>query len=207
MNKPARPFAKPLRDIAGKVVGQTFARQGFASAELVIRWTEIVGLEIAAHSEPIKIQWARRPGRGDETRARHAGAAGGRPGGNRDPASGRRHLRTRQPFLDGAPSRASRCGRRRCGAVVNIATACRLIPSRPGGSPHACRRSTTTICARRWRGWLRRSSKAELPRGNASFPQSFPQAIHIHSRMYSQDPTRCAPASLLTINHHLISNL
>jgi hypothetical protein len=59
MNKPARSFAKPLRDIAGKVVGQTFARQGFASAELVIRWTEIVGLEIAAHSEPIKIQWAR----------------------------------------------------------------------------------------------------------------------------------------------------
>ena len=57
MNKPSRSFAKPLRDLLGKVVGETFTRQGFASAELVTRWTEIVGAEIAAHSEPIKIQW------------------------------------------------------------------------------------------------------------------------------------------------------
>jgi hypothetical protein len=69
MNKPSRSFAKPLRDLVGKVVGETFTRQGFASAELVTRWTEIVGAEIAAHSEPIKIQWprptegeARKPG-------------------------------------------------------------------------------------------------------------------------------------------------
>jgi hypothetical protein len=59
MNKPSRAFAKPLRDLLGKVVGETFTRQGFASAELVTRWTEIVGVEIAAYSEPIKIQWPR----------------------------------------------------------------------------------------------------------------------------------------------------
>ncbi len=59
MNKPSRPFAKPLREIAGKIVGETFTRQGFASAELVTRWSDIVGVEIAAHSEPIKIQWTR----------------------------------------------------------------------------------------------------------------------------------------------------
>ena len=59
MDKPARSFAKPLRDLLGKVVGDTFTRQGFASAELVTRWTEIAGAEIAAHSEPIKIQWPR----------------------------------------------------------------------------------------------------------------------------------------------------
>ncbi len=59
MNKTSRSFAKPLRDLAGKVVGETFRRQGFASAELVTRWSEIVGAEIAAHSEPIKIQWPR----------------------------------------------------------------------------------------------------------------------------------------------------
>ena len=61
MNKPARSFAKPLRDVAGKIVGQAFTRQGFVSAELVTRWSEIVGPEIAAHSEPIKLQW-QRPG-------------------------------------------------------------------------------------------------------------------------------------------------
>ena len=59
MNKPSRSFAKPLRDLLGKVVAETFTRQGFASAELVTRWTEIVGAEIAAHSEPVKIQWQR----------------------------------------------------------------------------------------------------------------------------------------------------
>ena len=88
MNKPSRAFAKPLRDLVGKVVGETFTRQGFASAELVTRWPEIVGAEIAAHSEPIKIQWTRPAGRRG-ARARHAGAAGRGPGGDRDPASRR----------------------------------------------------------------------------------------------------------------------
>ena len=33
-----------------------FARQGFASRELVTRWAEIAGPDVAAHSEPLKIQ-------------------------------------------------------------------------------------------------------------------------------------------------------
>ncbi len=73
MNKPARPFARQLRDVAGKIVGEAFTRQGFASAEMVTRWNEIVGPEIAAHSEPIKIQW-QRPGRSD------LGSGGQEPG-------------------------------------------------------------------------------------------------------------------------------
>lgn len=67
MNKPSRAFAKPLRELVGKVVGEAFMRQGFASAELVTRWSEIVGTEIAAHSEPIKIQWPR--GTGEQIRS------------------------------------------------------------------------------------------------------------------------------------------
>jgi hypothetical protein len=59
MNKPSRPVGRPLRDLLGKVVGDSFTRQGFASAELVTRWPEIAGTEIAAVSEPIKIQWPR----------------------------------------------------------------------------------------------------------------------------------------------------
>ena len=69
MNKPSRPTARPLRDLLGKVVGDTFTRQGFASAELVTRWLEIAGAEIAAVSEPIKIQWPRP----DQTGARPPG--------------------------------------------------------------------------------------------------------------------------------------
>ena len=60
MNKPSRPVGKPLRELLNKLVGDAFARQGFASAELVTRWDDIVGREIAAHSEPIKLQWPRR---------------------------------------------------------------------------------------------------------------------------------------------------
>jgi hypothetical protein len=59
MNKPSRLTARPLRDLLGKVVGDAFSRQGFASAELVTRWPEIAGADIAAVSEPIKIQWPR----------------------------------------------------------------------------------------------------------------------------------------------------
>lgn len=65
MNKPSGAFAKPLRDLVGKVVGESFSRQGFAAAELVTRWPDIVGVEISAHSEPVKIQWT-RPADGEE---------------------------------------------------------------------------------------------------------------------------------------------
>src|SRR5277367_6093672 len=65
MNKPSRSFARPLRDLVGKAVGEMFRKQGFASAELVTRWTEIVGADIAARSQPIKIQWI-RPTDGEE---------------------------------------------------------------------------------------------------------------------------------------------
>jgi hypothetical protein len=69
MNKLSRPFARPLRELLGKLVGDAFARQGFASAELVTRWDDIVGQEIAAHSEPIKLQWPR----GNESEGGEAG--------------------------------------------------------------------------------------------------------------------------------------
>jgi hypothetical protein len=75
MNKAGRSFAKPLRDVAGKVVGESFRRQGFASAELVTRWSEIAGADIAAQSQPIKIQWTRpTPG------AEGGGGSGQEPG-------------------------------------------------------------------------------------------------------------------------------
>ena len=39
---------------ARRRIDDVFAKQGFASRELVTRWTDIVGAEIAAHSEPMK---------------------------------------------------------------------------------------------------------------------------------------------------------
>jgi hypothetical protein len=59
MNKPGPISAKPLSALLGGVFKDAYARQGFASRELVTRWAEIAGAEVAAHSEPMKIQWPR----------------------------------------------------------------------------------------------------------------------------------------------------
>jgi hypothetical protein len=62
MNKPSRHGPRPLAELLGACLSDAFKQQGFASAELVTRWTEIVGAEIAAYAEPMKIQWPRPVG-------------------------------------------------------------------------------------------------------------------------------------------------
>ena len=57
MNKPSAP--KPLSALIGRCLADSFKRQGFASSELVVRWEEIVGTEIAACAEPIRMVWTR----------------------------------------------------------------------------------------------------------------------------------------------------
>jgi hypothetical protein len=64
VNKPGKQQTRTLADAAGKSLADTFSRQGFASAELVTHWDEIVGREIAAHAEPMKIQWPRQASSG-----------------------------------------------------------------------------------------------------------------------------------------------
>jgi hypothetical protein len=59
VNKPGKSQPRPLKELLHKTLGDAFAKQGFASTELVTRWPDIVGAEIAAHSQPEKIQWPR----------------------------------------------------------------------------------------------------------------------------------------------------
>jgi hypothetical protein len=59
MSKPGPISAKPLSALLGGVFSDAYAKQGFASRELVTRWAEIVGTELAAYCEPLKIQWPR----------------------------------------------------------------------------------------------------------------------------------------------------
>jgi hypothetical protein len=59
MSKPGPISAKPLSTLLGGVFSDVFAKQGFASRELVTRWAEIAGPEIARHTEPLKMQWPR----------------------------------------------------------------------------------------------------------------------------------------------------
>lgn len=60
MSKPRPISAKPLSLLLNDVFADAYAKQGFAARELVTRWAEIAGPEIAAHSEPLKMQWPRR---------------------------------------------------------------------------------------------------------------------------------------------------
>src|ERR1700684_1978182 len=59
MNKPGPISAKPLSVLLSDVFSDAYAKQGFATRELVTRWAEIAGRDIAKCSEPLKIQWPR----------------------------------------------------------------------------------------------------------------------------------------------------
>jgi len=65
MSKPSRSFPRPLSELLGGILSDVLKAQGFASAEIVTRWADIVGVEIAVHSEPIKINWPRATGDDD----------------------------------------------------------------------------------------------------------------------------------------------
>ena len=59
MSKPARSFPRPLSDFMAATMSDALKTQGFASSEIIARWADIAGPEIAAHSEPMKINWPR----------------------------------------------------------------------------------------------------------------------------------------------------
>lgn len=62
MSKSPRSFPRPLSELLSATLGEAFKAQGFASTEIISRWPDIVGAEIAAHSEPLKINWPRHFG-------------------------------------------------------------------------------------------------------------------------------------------------
>lgn len=65
MSKSTRSFPRPLSDLLGATLTDVMKAQGFASGEILSRWRDIVGSEIAIHSEPLKINWPRPNPKGD----------------------------------------------------------------------------------------------------------------------------------------------
>jgi hypothetical protein len=59
MSKPGRSYTKPLSLLLSDVFKDAYAKQGFAARELVTRWKEIAGADVADHSEPLRLQWPR----------------------------------------------------------------------------------------------------------------------------------------------------
>jgi hypothetical protein len=50
-----------LAELLNNCISTAFARQGFATREIVTHWQAIVGQEIASIAEPIRMQWPRNP--------------------------------------------------------------------------------------------------------------------------------------------------
>jgi len=65
MDNRRRSFPRPLAELLAPTLSGVLKAQGFASAEILSRWANIVGPEVAAASEPLKINWPRV--RDDET--------------------------------------------------------------------------------------------------------------------------------------------
>ena len=59
----ARP--KPLADFIGPCLGRALAAQGFAAADIVVAWPEIVGERLAQFTRPLRIDWPRGQGARD----------------------------------------------------------------------------------------------------------------------------------------------
>ena len=59
MSKSSHSFPRPLSELLSATLSDVLKAQGFASTEIISRWNDIVGSEIAGHSEPLKINWPR----------------------------------------------------------------------------------------------------------------------------------------------------
>lgn len=63
----ARP--KPLAELIEDCIGPAFAAQGFASADILGAWPEIVGSKLARFCQPVKLEWPRGPRRNPNGRS------------------------------------------------------------------------------------------------------------------------------------------
>ena len=62
--------------LLGKVMGPALRRRGFAESQVVERWSDIIGAELAAVCVPEKLSFARNQAAGGTLHLRAAGAAG-----------------------------------------------------------------------------------------------------------------------------------
>ena len=59
---------RPLADLIDACLGPSLAAQGFAAADVIVAWPEIVGERLASFSQPVKVEWKRRPAGADPER-------------------------------------------------------------------------------------------------------------------------------------------
>jgi hypothetical protein len=54
-----RQIGRPLADLLQPALGKTLAARGFAAADVVLAWPEIVGERLAKVCEPVALEWPR----------------------------------------------------------------------------------------------------------------------------------------------------
>jgi hypothetical protein len=54
-----RQIGRPLADFIVPTLGKTLAARGFAAADIVLAWPQIIGKRLARVSEPIELKWPR----------------------------------------------------------------------------------------------------------------------------------------------------
>ncbi len=59
MRRP-RPLARPLAEFLDVCLSPSLAAQGFATADIIMAWPDIVGERLAAFTQPLKIEWKRK---------------------------------------------------------------------------------------------------------------------------------------------------
>ena len=55
----SRPIGRPLADLLAPALGKTLAARGFAAAEMVLAWPQIMGERLACVCEPVRLEWPR----------------------------------------------------------------------------------------------------------------------------------------------------
>ena len=60
MRSPRRS-PRPLADLIDACLAPALRAQGFATADVVVAWPEIVGERLAAFTPPLKLEWKRKP--------------------------------------------------------------------------------------------------------------------------------------------------
>ena len=166
VNKPGKSQPRPLKELLHKTLGDAFAKQGFASTELVTRWPDIVGAEIAAHSQPEKSSGRAPPTAA--TPSRGPWCCGSRADRGRDPAPLGRDPGAREPLprLAGGRQPAAQAG------------AASPRSTRPIPPPTRKRRPASRACRNPRREAARRARPAGRPSSSREAWRSGPPLPH-----------------------------
>jgi len=58
--RPPKNRPQPLADFLDVCLSPSLAAQGFATSDIIVAWSDIVGERLAAFTQPLKIEWKRK---------------------------------------------------------------------------------------------------------------------------------------------------